>query len=642
MKKYQVFISSPSEEFGSAREKVLRTIMEQDCYFPIAMEYFLAYSNTIDMLYRYLQESDIYVLLIGERPGSQIGLEGDAQLRNIIGQDPAVAHALAYYLQTYNIQSSELTYTEVEYIISSALNLPPLVFVKDNLKNDMATAQADPLVRRLFLAARPYSSVYFWDSEAFLSSKIVESLNLHTREHPDMTGWIRETDSKIYRSTAAVGISNVLLNGAIPRDLLREKLAQATELKLLYTTGESFVKSNNQLLADFVARGGSIKLLCVPPHSPALKDVELIERRAIGDRSSIHQEYKNVLHELVNIYVLACRASNCPGRIQVASCRTLFRSSILICENGATQDKWGWFTITLPPLKSRNTVSLEITHSDQDQAHMNDLVISSLQHFNAIWAIAEENKEVMTVTDSVPSIPETSVSLSFGRQAIWAYWQDRQSKAEYTMKRRRGNRQVLIEVAAQHPLLDGCTPDVEFRQRLELAVRLYHENVEKGFQVEIYVPGSLHLDLDGIPDLCSLSEAGVQYLMQQGIPAECLHGDELNCAYDQKRTFSGVYNSGDECFIAAQYFFQKDRQFRDLLCVCAPNQLMRKTLFYINLGIVPLVYTVPAQKMFHNFVYELLRTVPYVLTQDHDYQAPDSQEAIRTRKQRMPGFQAPK
>jgi len=191
MKKYQVFISSPSEELKSEREEILRKLLEQDSYFPIAMEYFLAYSSTIEMLYRYLQESDIYVLLIGERPGSQIGPEGETQILKIASRDSAVAYNLQRYLQAAGLRPSELTYTEVEYIISLALKLPPLVFAKESIKQ-----ATDHLTLRLYLAVRPYVSVYFWKPKDALAERIVDSLNLHVREHPDMTGWIRETDSK--------------------------------------------------------------------------------------------------------------------------------------------------------------------------------------------------------------------------------------------------------------------------------------------------------------------------------------------------------------------------------------------------------------------------------------------------------------
>ena len=47
----------------------------------------------------------------------------------------------------------------------------------------------------------------------------------------------------------------------------------------------------------------------------------------------------------------------------------------------------------------------------------------------------------------------------------------------------------------------------------------------------------------------------------------------------------GVYNTADECFVASRIFFDGD--YRRLHCVCSPNQIQRKKLFYIAFGVIP-------------------------------------------------------
>ena len=66
---------------------------------------------------------------------------------------------------------------------------------------------------------------------------------------------------------------------------------------------------------------------------------------------------------------------------------------------------------------------------------------------------------------------------------------------------------------------------------------------------------------------------------------------------------------------------------------------MRKTLFYLEHDIIPMVITVPCEELSHNFLYELLESVPYLLYEDHDWQGKSSKEAIRTRKERDPDWQ---
>ena len=87
----------------------------------------------------------------------------------------------------------------------------------------------------------------------------------------------------------------------------------------------------------------------------------------------------------------------------------------------------------------------------------------------------------------------------------------------------------------------------------------------------------------------------------------------------------------------AQYF-KENPDFYKLISICSPNQLMRKTLFYLENELLAHVITVPCDRMSHNFLYELFKSVPYVLKEDHSWQSENSKEAIRTRRERDPNF----
>lgn len=157
----------------------------------------------------------------------------------------------------------------------------------------------------------------------------------------------------------------------------------------------------------------------------------------------------------------------------------------------------------------------------------------------------------------------------------------------------------LIEVAAQHPLVYGMYSNEEFEKRLESALELYNDSTN----VKLYVPGSLH-----VSDNITLSEAGVTWLNEHGVPMEDLIGDKANIIYTGE---DGVYNSIDECYVTSRLFF--DNKFKEIHYVCSPARLMRKALAYIQFGVIPNFHTVSVDDMFHNYIDEAFHFIPDLL-----------------------------
>lgn len=303
----------------------------------------------------------------------------------------------------------------------------------------------------------------------------------------------------------------------------------------------------------------------------------------------------------------------------------------MIFESDSDVDKKGWFTITLPPAKSRETVSFEII-SNENFSSKNNLMHRTINHFNSIWDYALSKGEIFKISSQNDDFKEVS------DQDLENYWRNKEKNAILNTKKRKRNRKILIEVAAQHPLKDGLYPNEEFAARLDVAILLYNQKSNKGYAVEIYVPGSLHLDFDCVPDEHSLSQAGLEYLVEKGIPVDCIHGDDWNNYFDESRYHKGVYNSADECFIASKFFLENEDEFKELYSICSPNQLIRKTLFYFEFGVMPLIITVPQMDMYHNFFDELFINATHVIKSDHSWQGEFSEEAIRTRKERFPKY----
>lgn len=211
----------------------------------------------------------------------------------------------------------------------------------------------------------------------------------------------------------------------------------------------------------------------------------------------------------------------------------------------------------------------------------------------------------------------------------FTHWTQLLHAAQERMKQADISDGLLIEVAAQHPLVEGMYPNAEFSARLDAAAERYRRERMNGYAVKVYVPGSRHR-YDGISDDISLSQAGSRYLEDIGIPSCDIYGDEAN---QRVKGDSGVFNSSDECYVATCLF--NELGFGCIASYCSPAQLMRKTLRYIQFGIIPDMYSVPCEHMFHNYVDEVFLHIPTLIKDGTGLQS-DSGEAMRLRNERIP------
>ena len=210
------------------------------------------------------------------------------------------------------------------------------------------------------------------------------------------------------------------------------------------------------------------------------------------------------------------------------------------------------------------------------------------------------------------------------------YWNLKQKIAHNNMQSHKNCKGILIE-AASMVLSDGVSPNPEFALRLDFAAELYNKLKGSDNFVHIYVPGSLHKS-NGVVDQLSLSEAGKRYLVDLGIPAEDILGDEKNLKYKQEE---GVYNSADECYVTSSIFLNGD--YSELHCCCSPIQVTRKWFYYLEFGVIALIHSVPYKNSdVQDIVLEQLRSVENVIYNDHSAQSYDSDVFIHSRIERKP------
>jgi hypothetical protein len=212
------------------------------------------------------------------------------------------------------------------------------------------------------------------------------------------------------------------------------------------------------------------------------------------------------------------------------------------------------------------------------------------------------------------------------------YWLEKENIAKENMKFHLKNEShILIEVASQHPLIDGIYPNDEFKARLDKAIEIYNYYLSQGINVSIYVPGSIH-KYNEVIDKISLSKAGISYLLEKNIPLSALKGEGINLLYKGE---DGVYNAADECYCTSKLFLENN--YSNLICVCSTNQIPRKSLFYIEFGVVAQFVNIFTEKMFHdNYIEEIFGSFSNVLYFDHSWQDKDSFIFKECRKERKP------
>lgn len=205
-------------------------------------------------------------------------------------------------------------------------------------------------------------------------------------------------------------------------------------------------------------------------------------------------------------------------------------------------------------------------------------------------------------------------SISFNKIEAEFYWQNKCKTSIY-----KKNKNVLIEAAAIHPLVDG-KPGIEFKEHLELAIELFNIEKKAGNNPIIYVPGSLHyitnsknnsIEIDAKP----LSEAGKEFLIKEGIPEICIRANKSNI--DIKKD-EGVYNTSDECLVSTQ--IAKKENCGRIISIVSPVQIYRKALFYLEFGYIPEIYSTGSEKTMHNYIDEIFWSLYIIYRNDQDWQ----------------------
>lgn len=165
MKRYQIFISSTYTDLQLERQAVLQSVLKLR-HIPVGMEHFVA-SNEEQFNYikRILDETDYYIVIIGNRYGSQA--------------------------------DDGISYTEKEFDYAVSLEIPVIACIHSNPdslpinKSDIGLVARQKLNEfRNKVMDHRMVSYFSWDSPADLSTEAVVALVNTISDHP-RPGWER-------------------------------------------------------------------------------------------------------------------------------------------------------------------------------------------------------------------------------------------------------------------------------------------------------------------------------------------------------------------------------------------------------------------------------------------------------------------
>ena len=175
MNRYQIFISSTFEDLKEERGIVVENILKLE-QIPAGMELFVAASEEqFNYIKRVIDESDYYVLIVGNRYGST--------------------------------DESGISYTEKEYDYAVQKGLPVLAFIHSNPDSlPVNKSERDPEMAKRLNAfkdkVRKNRMISFWNSPQQLTAEVHAALNKAFKIHPSETRWERVSSQENKLSSA--------------------------------------------------------------------------------------------------------------------------------------------------------------------------------------------------------------------------------------------------------------------------------------------------------------------------------------------------------------------------------------------------------------------------------------------------------
>lgn len=373
-KRYQVFISSTKRDLEEVRRRIALALLD-DKFIPVGMEQWGATPlDSWSLIKRFIDQCDYYVLVIA-------GLYGSIH------------------------EEKGLSFTECEYDYAVENNVPVLAFLHENIgKLPGEKLESKPQRRKMLEKFREKVqnrwNVDFWNDERELPRLISSRLNKAV-DFFDRPGWVpgnsippnwQSEIEAILNPCRLQGIIKIVPDGKADSRTMTSHLESSKEIRIIVTSGTRFLDGYRRAISKAIASGASVRVLLPQADSDFVKDVGESEREGEGGeirRNEIAQEIKEAEARFSEYVAEAAKIkpTALTGSISVGYYTTHLRSTLILCDN-----KWGWLTITLPPLRASETLSLELEQTESE-CLLNDCI----RHFDRAWNIIEMRKNVTRI-----------------------------------------------------------------------------------------------------------------------------------------------------------------------------------------------------------------------------------------------------
>jgi len=304
-RRLQVFISSTYLDLKNERQSALEIILTARC-IPAGMEIFTGEGiNKLEMIYKWIDESDIFLLILGSRYGS-------------ICKD------------------KNLSYTELEYLYAKKRGKQMILCVMDEkrVENKYKDAERDDRLKKIYLLNADKQILFrnkitegtvnysYFDNSEELRRIILSSLyELKYNPTLNFIGWIWGNEipnKKILQNFEVLNKSGIKQIYTNPRDKdIKNEIATAKIIYFFTYASDKFIYEHKKQLIEALNNGASIYILFTG-----------IEH--LFDKH-LNQPIITIMNE---IKIIANKANKCKKiEIRLLNIDTDFNNSILIYSN---------------------------------------------------------------------------------------------------------------------------------------------------------------------------------------------------------------------------------------------------------------------------------------------------------------------
>jgi len=183
------------------------------------------------------------------------------------------------------------------------------------------------------------------------------------------------------------GIRGIYDSG-VARDMeMKNHILKAHELKIMAISASNFIyRYQNEMVDALINNNCVIKVLLAEEDSTFTKEIEKAEGSEV-DISEEIKRAKRLLKEIIRNAENKARKSKreLEGSIFLEQFDTLFRAAFVICD-----DSWGWCSLNFPPIRSRDSISLELQSTDSSGRGLLELL---KEHFDRVWDIYRDRRK---------------------------------------------------------------------------------------------------------------------------------------------------------------------------------------------------------------------------------------------------------